>query len=569
MVLSGNFRFMKKATLLFVFFVLIFGYPVKSQISSGGKPKSFELNLFDDPVETIAIHSPDLMQVSKEDSSNEEKFLPRRFCILIPVHANLQNSGTWTDLPDGSGIWRLKLKAEGALATSLYFDDFRLSKGVKLFLYDETGMQVKGGFTSLNNDKSRFFATELIYGDAVILELYCPAFSDLSSLQISDLAYAYRDIPKFDPVKGFGGSDFCEVNIGCSPEGIDWQDEKDGVVRIQVKVSGSGFWCTGSLVNNVRNDNIPYVLTADHCAFQLGHYASVADLNQWLFYFNYESQTCENPLQEPQIKSMVGATKIAQGGNRGSTGSDFFLVRLNQTVPVEYNPYFMGWSANGDVSSNGATIHHPEGDIKKVSTYTIPLVTSDWIGSGLPSHWKVFWTETVNGWGVTEGGSSGSPLLNNQGKLIGTLTGGYAACESSGNVGPDKPDYYGKFSYHWQSNGTTDTAMLKPWLDPDNTGIIQLEGKVLGADEFKIQNESINIFPNPTSGIVNFNFINFEPSDFRLVISDNLGRLIKNFNFETNTNIKMIDISEIPGGFYTVRIGFDKGWIIKKIIKLN
>ncbi len=55
--------------------------------------------------------------------------------------------------------------------------------------------------------------------------------------------------------------------------------------------------------------------------------------------------------------------------------------------------------------------------------------------------------------------------------MIGTLTGGLAGCDD-----PDKPDYYGKFSYHWQSNGTADTAQLKPWLDPDDTGVLSLDG---------------------------------------------------------------------------------------------
>ncbi len=382
------------------------------------------------------------------------------------------------------------------------------------------------------------------------------------------MAYAYRDISAPGDSKGFGGSDFCEVNVSCAPEGLNFQEEKNGVVRIQIKVSGSGYWCTGSVINNTRNDNTPFVLTADHCAYQLGHYASTSDLNQWLFYFNYESTVCEDPAIEPPIHSMVGAARVAQGGNKGNTGSDFYLVRLNQSIPENFHPYFIGWSADDEISPAGVTIHHPEGDIKKLSTYTDPVVTESWLWNGLPSHWKVFWTETENGWGVTEGGSSGSPLFNEEGKIIGTLTGGYAACESSGSIGPDKPDFYGKFSYHWISNGDADTAHLKPWLDPDNTGITQLNGKVLGIENEKYeQDDFVHIFPNPSTDFININFINFEPLDLKVVIYNVLGNQISNLSVESTGSFTTIDIRSFPNGVYLLNVIFEEKLIVNRFVK--
>jgi hypothetical protein len=530
-------------------------------------PESFQIKMSNDILETIVVEPPDLDLINSEDAIADEQFAPRRFCVLLPVNLNLKNSGTRIDLPNGNSILRLKIKTENARAISLYFNQFHLAENARLFLYDETGKQVKGAFTSVNNHASRLFATELLYGNVVIIELICPSSGDSSEIQISDLAYAYRDVPGYLQQKGFGGSDFCEVNIGCSPEGAGWQDKKNGVVRIQVKISGSGFWCTGSILNNARNNNTPYILTADHCAFQLGHYASASDLNQWLFYFNYESQVCENPSTEPPLKSMVGASKIAQGGNRGNTGSDFYLLMLNQNIPAAYNPYFMGWSAEDIVSSAGVTIHHPDGDIKKISTYTVPVITSSWSGNGLPSHWKVFWTKTENGWGVTEGGSSGSPLLNPQGRIIGTLTGGQAACEFSGSLGPDKPDYYGKFSYHWLSNGNADTARLKPWLDPDNTGITQLDGKILGLNnELPDRIGFIHLFPNPSSDFININFTNFEPSSLNLVILDIFGNVIKKVNINALAGQGIIDVHDLSVGVYLLKIDFERGQVIRRFI---
>ena len=112
---------MKKARILFVFSILVLACVGNAQISSGGMPKSFQMNLADDQFETIAIQPPDLIQIGKDDSIASDQFLPRRFCVLLPVGVDLATAGTWTKMPDGSKIWRLKLKSEGALATSLVF----------------------------------------------------------------------------------------------------------------------------------------------------------------------------------------------------------------------------------------------------------------------------------------------------------------------------------------------------------------------------------------------------------------------------------------------------------------
>jgi len=546
-------------TICFVF--LVISQQALAQISDGGFPASFDIETDSQIVKSIILQSPDIRLVNNEDSRNDSLSLPRRFSIMLPVDSDFIKSGTWFQLEDGGRICRLKIHAEGAIANNLYFNNFYLPEGVNLFL-------VKGAFTYFNNLKNGNFATELMSGDVVILELNIPAeIKNDPIIHISEFGYAYRDVPHYDEINGFGGSDWCEININCSPEGDDWQVQKRAVVRILVKVSGSGWWCSGSLVNNVRYDATPYVLTADHCAYQLNQYASDADLDQWIFYFNYESTTCENPELEPGLLSMVGASKVAQGGKRGQEGSDFYLVLLNNQVPLSYNPYFLGWSRFNEISDQGVTIHHPEGDIKKISTYSSPIESSGWYGNGLQSHWKVIWAETENGWAVTEAGDSGSPLFDNEGRLIGTLTGGLAACDESGALGPDKPDYYGKFSYHWQSNGTVDTAQLKPWLDPDNTGIYGLGGLTLDVEDHKIVNNSdINIYPNPANEYFFINFTNLESKTFHVSIYDIVGKLIKETYSQHQGSELKINIRDIPKGVYFLTIKYDHKSIVKKLI---
>jgi PKD repeat protein len=387
---------------------------------------------------------------------------------LAPDH-----SGQWISVPGKGRLWHLTLSAVGAKALSPYFDVFYIPDGGELYLYNDPASRVLGAYTSANNPLNHAFATEFVRGSSITFEYFEPyGVHESLKLHIADIGYFYRGINGMGDLaqRDFGDSGECEVNISCD-EGNGWQDEKKGVLRILSRVGSSLFWCNGSLINNVRQDFTPYVLTADHCAFYNDLYASTSDLTQWIFYFNYESLTCTDPSSEPAYNTLVGATLKAHGGSAGDTGSDFYLVCLNDLVPAAYDPFFLGWDRQNGTSPEGVCIHHPQGDIKKISTYTQSTVSSQWSNNGLQSHWLVYWTETSNGHGVTESGSSGSPLFNEHGLIVGTLTGGESSCGNTGGA-----DFYGKFSYHWKSNGSSPGEQLEPWLDPDQEGVQLLGG---------------------------------------------------------------------------------------------
>ncbi len=237
-----------------------------------------------------------------------------------------------------------------------------------------------------------------------------------------------------------------------------------------IKEGSKQFWCSGSLINNTKIDGTPYLITANHCGVD----ASEDDYSDWVFDFNFESPDCERPVFEPEKNTIYGSKLLANASGSVSSFSDFKLLLLNEEIPSDFSPYFVGWNRSGATSSQGVSIHHPQGDIKMISTYSQPLTSTQYHNSSEDlngKYWKVNWSETESGHGVTEGGSSGSPIYNNQGLLIGTLTGGDASCNSQ-----DSPDWYGKFSYHWESNGNDSTTQLKYWLDPIDLGFEILNG---------------------------------------------------------------------------------------------
>jgi PKD repeat protein len=151
--------------------------------------------------------------------------------------------------------------------------------------------------------------------------------------------------------------------------------------------------------------------------------------------------------------------------------SDFLLTLLKIRPPSSYNAYLAGWSTSNTGSPSGVGIHHPSGDIKKISTYTQTLLSTTW--GGTPgTHWQVKWAATTNGHGVTEEGSSGSPIFNNAKLIVGQLSGGSSFCTQ-----PNNPDAYGKFWYNWDQTGTTANRRLKDWLDRNNTNPTTLSGR--------------------------------------------------------------------------------------------
>ncbi|MCB0687286.1 MAG: hypothetical protein KDC53_12205, partial [Saprospiraceae bacterium] len=455
--------------------------PLFAQINDGGSlPRSFALNgNFDDATATPMVSLPDLdlSAIVVEDSINDLLgYKAPRFGVLLPVDIGW-NQGSWSELSGGDRIWRIRIRAVGASATNFYFDDFYMPAGAKMHIFSPDHSEVIGGFDARNNSEHNMFSTSLIHGEEAIIEYYEPASAfGKGRIHISDVNHAYRMIekPPKSTKRDFGNSDPCEVNVNCSPEGDDKTQQRDAVARILVRAGQDAGWCSGTLINNVRQDCTPYFLTALHCADDgNGNIVTQNDFNQWVFYFNYQAAGCTSPTNENSVpnNTITGANVRADSQDPTiSTGSDLLLLEFQNTIPPAYNVFYAGWNRSPNASTGGFGIHHPAGDIKKVSTFAGTATETGWNQAGV-THWSVTWVATTNGHGVTEGGSSGSGLFDTNGRLIGSLSGGSSFCNS-----PNSPDSYGKMSYHWDQNGAVAARRLKDWLDPDNTGVMTLNG---------------------------------------------------------------------------------------------
>lgn len=516
---------------------------ITAQISQGGSPTSFSMPTLTKNIDNQIVAAPDMEPVLMEDMENTEKGKAFRAGILLPVHFNPSNSGTWETLPNGDLLWRLQITLDGTLGMALYYDDFFLPTGAKLFLYSPDRSEIIGAFTEFNNHDSRLMATQVITGTSTIVELYLPQDqANNYALNINEVAYIYRDAGLMQTRP----ADYCLINVNC-PEGANWQTQKKGCAKISIKIGTSYFLCSGSLVNNTLNSCEPYFLLADHCAYY-NSYATAANMNQWVFYFNNESSTCGGTTGTTTQTVTGCALKAHDTYGSGGSGSDFYLVLINSSVPSTYQVYYNGWSKSTTAATSGVSIHHPQGDIKKISTFTTTL-------SNYSTHWGVKWAQTVtnNYTSVTEPGSSGSPIFNQEKLLVGTLTGGGSYCST-----PEDMDYYGKFQRHWDQNGTTSDKQLKPWLDPINsnpttkTGVNYNACSGAAIEEPVGPNLNISLYPNPAVDVIYLTFENyyFEKGVVRVI--DMLGNCILEQNIDSYVSEISVPLKNLPDGIYFI-----------------
>ena len=179
---------------------------------------------------------------------------------------------------------------------------------------------------------------------------------------------------------------------------------------------------------------------------------------------------------------------------------------------------------------------------------------SAYLGGSGDDYWKVAdWDE-----GTTEGGSSGSPLFKNGGRIIGQLRGGYASCSN------DLADYYGAFYKSWD-NGSTSSERLMDWLDPlgdDPSTLAGVDMSAIGIEEVEAS-KGLSIYPNPAKDQLS---IRFSTTIYvkSIQISDVSGRIIKIIEVDQKLNdIYTIELSFMNAGVYNLNVISDDSSLSK------
>jgi hypothetical protein len=383
----------------------------------------------------------DLKALEAEDIINDAtKDAPWRFGYKFETNIRLEkNSNNWNELPNGDRVWRTEIKCVNALSINLILSNLFIPEGSYLYLYDKEKTNRVGAYTSRNNREDGLLSTELIIGDDIIVEYFEPlAVKNQGRFTISNVIHGYRSVGIIQDQleKGINDSGDCHYDINC-PLGNGWENEARSAAMIVV--NGNGI-CSGALINNTCEDGRPLILTANHCMS--------SGTTTWSFRFNWASpsgtESCASVLGStdpglPYDQTANGATVLANG-----TQSDFLLLEADNMTLADataWNLFYAGWNHDDNTIITEATcIHHPVGDVMKITREEdIPFHS---VGGGAQVWWVSDWE-----FGTTQGGSSGSPLFDQNHRIVGQLFGGQAGC--AGTSPNQLFDYYGRLGVSW------------------------------------------------------------------------------------------------------------------------
>lgn len=368
----------------------LFAQPTDSSLA----PTTHRLNI-QAATEHVLLPALDNKELAEMyDSSGEEvsRFAHARWLTL-----DKDSRGRWTPVRSGR-VWRLKVTSPNALEVRAVMSRFWLPEGATLHVMDAEEKKVFGAFTARHNRESGRFVTPRVPGESFVLEYFEPKSVEPGIITLQSVIHTYSNAlcaPGVWPSPYFE----CHQPINCAA-GDPWRAERDAALMVRTLLT----CCSGTLLNNVEEDQRNLILTAKHCDTDLAY-------DDWEFIFHKEWKNC--PAYDYQgdttdISVYTGADHVAGfGGSR-----DFLLLELQSSLANDSVTY-SGWNNTNTLPTYVAGIHHPNSAAKRLST------SNDIIGAvGLS--WDAEWDA-----GDTEGGSSGSGLWNQDHHLIGQLNGGY------------------------------------------------------------------------------------------------------------------------------------------------
>ncbi len=542
-------------------FLLLLSVPFFSQETGEAVPASWSQNI-QSIVNPIQLPPLDLTTINAEDAINDlDKSQPWRYGIRRELIVAIKEDGKRTVLDNGDKIWQLAILSQGAINMSINFSDFYLPPDTRLQLYSGNKDDLSKAYTPSDNRDDNILGSWFISGEEIWIEYFEPAHVNKPfKIEIESIIHGYRmgavDQIFEEATRGLNDSGDCNYDVNCSV-GADFDDVKDAVKKAVALLNlGNGYLCSSVLLNNAENDKTPYLLTANHCL-------DGSNPALWSVRFNWMSPSpiCGTKDDTPQVANNFTLSGVEVRANNVQT--DFALVELVNPIPDSWDVAFAGWDANDEEPDFEVGIHHPNGDIMKICRDDSGAVKENANGVAV---WLIGGVSvgTGNGWeiGTTESGSSGSPLFDENGKVIGQLYAGQAFCNGTENN--NDYDVYGRFGISWGA-GTSPEKRLMDWLDPKGTGVMSVEtlSNLLNVVDNELVGD-LQIYPNPASDFITV--MNNKYPNLHYEMYDVVGKMVSKGQLQNSNNT--ITVVQFKEGVYFLNLtDSDTGdAITKKII---
>ena len=460
--------------------------PVVGALGSGQMMRS--------AINALRVAAPTAEEL-RSATAGDKGFRTYTFAVERPVAEATEALGRMYQDGAGNYVWRAEVQAPQAKNIGLRLSRYALPRGGALFVTAK-GRPTKGAFTEQNNETDSLLQIAPIDAETLVLEYEYPEGTRADQLKLpfrlDALFYGFRDFRSAGRTEDFAqpGEPFYDhpraslASLSCAPNAIAypeaWKQSRSTLLLIVGGTSAS----TGSLINNTRSDGTPYVLTSAHCLnnlfLNLGNLPAVRrNATTTVFFFGFQSPLKEGNIRATEEQSLSGASLIGY-----SEASEMCLLRIEglptdasgkRAIPTAYQPYFAGWNRRTSPVGPFVGIHHPGGSTKRynrsedTSTKTDDYLLNYINAAGQTAtvawrnkHWEIQTWET----GMTAAGSSGSPLFDKDGFIIGALTGGASSCASPYD------DHYWSLKGAWspERTGLGSLTYLSPWLDPTKTG---------------------------------------------------------------------------------------------------
>ncbi|HEY8240284.1 MAG TPA: serine protease, partial [Kiritimatiellia bacterium] len=372
--------------------------------------------------EMVALATPDLRPIldqDRRDTSDAKGPMRIGFFRDLPrrISVSPAQRGRWFNLPDGSQVWSLVLESPGAEGIRLRLANLNVPPGVQFMVFDATQPTMTYEYhTSTDSSGTTTFWTETTFSSKVALEFVVPPGVDASQLRfdIDRIVHVYVKLGDW----GMPKEGNCHNDVTCYPA---YTTQAAGVAGIGSIGEGGFLFCTGCLLADGDPATVVnYFMTANHCV------ANSSEASTLEFYWFFQTSSCNGSPPDPEdVPRTTGGADYLAGATRDA-GSDFAFLRMKQSPPggVAYE----GWST-AQLAANEAIagIHHPDGTFKRISFGNFVKYAGNFT--------DVRWSS-----GVTEPGSSGSPLFNNAKLFVGQLYGGQSYCWRQNGI-----DEYGRF----------------------------------------------------------------------------------------------------------------------------